>query len=154
MAGKVKKVEILKNEARNWVRIFWHSCQFLVTELNFLGPETREYVFYRQINDTTFFLAYFLTLEYILEIFRAQFTNIFRKNARGAGKGHVFPPRFQYREVCSRRVTTCSGNDRHFTRPSRPVDFTKAWYMALTASPSVLRKPHKMCLFFSAPTQN
>ena len=61
-----------------------------MTELNSLGPETREYVFYRQINDTMFFLAYFLTLEYILEIFRAQFTNIFRKTL-GGGKGMFFP---------------------------------------------------------------
>ena len=59
-------------------------------ELNLLGLETRKYMFYHQINDTTFFLAYFLTLEYILEIFRAQLTNIFRKkNARGKG---MFPP--------------------------------------------------------------
>ena len=60
-------------------------------ELNFLGLETRKYIFYHQINCTTFFLAYFLTLEYILEIFRAQLTNIFKKNARG-GEGYVFPP--------------------------------------------------------------
>ena len=62
-------------------------------ELNFLGLETRKYMFYHQINGTTFFLAYFLTLEYILEIFRAQHTNIFKKNARG-GEGYVFPPPF------------------------------------------------------------
>ena len=72
-------------------------------ELNFLGLETRKYMFYHQINDTTFFLAYFLTLEYILEIFRAQLTNIFKKNARGEKKGMFFPPRFQYIQVCSRR---------------------------------------------------
>ena len=74
-------------------------------ELNFLGLETRKYMFYHQINGTTFFLAYFLTLEYILEIFRAQLTNIFRKNARGWEKGYVSPAlRFQYTKVCSRRV--------------------------------------------------
>ena len=61
-------------------------------ELNFLGLETRKYMFYHQINGTTFFLAYFLTLEYILEIFRAQLTNIFKKNARGGKKGMFFPP--------------------------------------------------------------
>ena len=70
-------------------------------ELNFLGLETRKYMFYHQINGTTFFLAYFLTLEYILEIFRAQLTNIFRKNAKG--KKGMSPPRFQYTKVCSRR---------------------------------------------------
>ena len=90
MAGKVTKVEMLKNETPKCDRIFWHSRQFLVMELNFLGLETRKYMFYHQINGTTFFLAYFLTLEYILEIFRAQLTNIFRKNARG-GKCMVFP---------------------------------------------------------------
>ena len=73
-------------------------------ELNFLGLETRKYMFYHQINGTTFFLAYFLTLEYILEIFRAQLTNIFKKNARGEKKGMFFPPRFQYIQVCSRRA--------------------------------------------------
>ena len=73
-------------------------------ELNFLGLETRKYMFYHQINGTTFFLAYFLTLEYILEIVRAQHTNIFKKNARGE-KGYVFPPRFQSSQVCSRRDT-------------------------------------------------
>ena len=83
MAGKVTKVEILKNETPKWDRIFWHSRQFLVMELNFLGLETRKYMFYHQINGTTFFLAYFLTLEYILGIFLAQLTKIFRKNARG-----------------------------------------------------------------------
>ena len=83
MAGKVTKVEILKNETPKWDRIFWHSRQFLVMELNFLGLETRKYMFYHQINGTTFFLAYFWSLEYILEIFRAQLANIFRKNARG-----------------------------------------------------------------------
>ena len=92
MAGKVTKVEILKNEAPKWDRIFWHSRQFLVMELNFLGLETRKYMFYHQINGTTFFLAYFLTLEYILEIFRAQLTNIFRKNARGGKRVCFFPP--------------------------------------------------------------
>ena len=61
-------------------------------ELNFLGLETRKYMFYHQINGTTFFLVYFLTLEYILEIFRAQLTNIFKKNSRGGGKGMFFPP--------------------------------------------------------------
>ena len=71
-------------------------------ELNFLGLETRKYMFYHQINGTTFFLAYFLTLEYILEIFRAQHTNILKKNARGE-KGMFPPPRFQYTQVCSRR---------------------------------------------------
>ena len=71
-------------------------------ELNFLGLETRKYMFYHQINGTTFFLAYFLTLEYILEIFRAQLTNIFKKNARGKKTGYVFflhvsnIPRFAY----------------------------------------------------------
>ena len=55
-------------------------------ELNFLGLETRKYMFYHQINGTTFFLAYFLTLEYILEIFLAQLTNIVKKNARGGEK--------------------------------------------------------------------
>ena len=61
-------------------------------ELNFLGLETRKYMFYHQINGTTFFLAYFLTLEYILEIFRAQLTNIFKKNARGEKRVCFFPP--------------------------------------------------------------
>ena len=61
-------------------------------ELNFLGLETRKYMFYHQINDTTFFLAYFLTLEYILETFRAQLTNIFKKNARGGEKRVCFFP--------------------------------------------------------------
>ena len=63
-------------------------------ELNFLDLETRKYMFYHQINDTTFFLAYFLTLEYILEIFRTQHTNIFKKNARGGGKGMNWDPPF------------------------------------------------------------
>ena len=63
-------------------------------ELNFLGLETCKYMFYHQINGTTFFLAYFLTLEYILEIFRAQHTNIFKKNAREGKKGYVFSPPF------------------------------------------------------------
>ena len=65
-------------------------------ELNFLGLETRKYMFYHQINGTTFFLAYFLTLEYILEIFGAQLLNIFRKNASRGKKGMLPPPRFQY----------------------------------------------------------
>ena len=104
MAGKVTKVEILKNETPKWDRIFWHSGQFLVMELNFLGLETRKYMFYHQINDTTFFLAYFLTLEYILEIFRAQHTNIFKKNARGGKKGYVFSPPFP---IYPGLLTTC-----------------------------------------------
>ena len=49
-----------------------------------------ENMFYRQINATTFFLAYFLTLEDIVETFRSQFTNIFKKNARG--EGYIPPP--------------------------------------------------------------
>ena len=79
--------------------------EILGMELNFLGLETRKYMLYHQINDTTFFLGYFLTLEYILEIFRAQHTNIFKKNARG-GEGYVSPSRFQYTQVCSRRDYT------------------------------------------------
>ena len=98
-----KKVEILKTEAQNGVEIFWHSSQFLSPDLNFLGPETREKVFYHQTNATTFFLVYFFTLEYIMETFRAQFTNIFKKNARGGERACFPPPRFQYTKVCSRR---------------------------------------------------
>ena len=63
-----------------------------MTELNFLGPETHENMFYRQISATTLFLAYFLTLGDIVETFRSQFTNIFKKNARGEKKGMFFPP--------------------------------------------------------------
>ena len=61
-----------------------------MTELNFLGPETHENMFYRQINATTFFVAYLLTLGDIVETFRSQFTNIFKKNARGE---EYFPPK-------------------------------------------------------------
>ena len=69
MSGNVKKVEILKNEAQNEVRIFWLPSQFWVMELNFLGPEieTHQNMFYRLMNANTFFLTHFLTLEYFVE---------------------------------------------------------------------------------------
>ena len=89
MLGKVQKIEILKNEAQNGVGIFWYSSQFLSPDLNFLGPDTREKVFYGQTNATTFLPAYFLSLEYIVEIFQTEFANIFRKNA--GWKGVFFP---------------------------------------------------------------
>ena len=94
MAIKEKKVDILKDEAQNGIGIFWHSSQFLSPDINFLGPETRDKVFYRQTNAATFFLAYFLTLEYIMGVFRVQFVDIFGKNAWGGKKGGVFSPPF------------------------------------------------------------
>ena len=81
-----------ENEAPNHDKIFWHSRQFSVMELNFLGLETREYTFYCSRSATTIFLAYFLTLEYIVETFRTQFTNIFGKNAKGEKRVCFFPP--------------------------------------------------------------
>ena len=67
------------------------ACCSMLSKIHVLSPK----------NGTTFFLAYFLTLEYILEIFRAQLTNIFKKNARGE-KRVCFPrpvsniPRFAH----------------------------------------------------------
>jgi len=86
MAGKTKKVEMLKNEVQNGVGI--------ENGPQFFGPrDSPESVL--SPNVTTFFLTYFLTLEYIMKTFQIQFTNIFRKNVRrGTKKVCFLPPPF------------------------------------------------------------